>query len=299
MTDPLLHAGYPALFHAADTASLSGQRRFFVALKFRLAGLILGALGGGVLVALQLYVIGGWVALIGFAAALIAELYTAIEQPDRRWYEGRAAAESVKTLAWRYAARGESFDSSLSAAEADARLVARVEEVLNDLDGLGIESSEKFGSQISSRMREIRDETFDERRRIYCEGRVENQRVWYARRAKWNRTRLHAWTLGILIAEGLGLLGGVLTIVGVLSLDLLGLIAALTAVAAAWTQARQYSALATAYGITAQELASVIAEASRVVEADWADFVGGAEGAISREHTLWTASRGLRIRSKG
>jgi hypothetical protein len=60
-------------------------------------------------------------------------------------------------------------------------------------------------------------------------------------------------------------------------------------------QTKQYRALATAYGITALELASVRTKVQwQQNDNDWAKFVNDAEEAFSREHTLWKASRGVR-----
>ena len=57
---------------------------------------------------------------------------------------------------------------------------------------------------------------------------------------------------------------------------------------------KQHRNLATAYSIASQELAEVATEFVTVKgEEHWAAFVSQAEGAISREHTLWRASRGL------
>ena len=62
----------------------------------------------------------------------------------------------------------------------------------------------------------------------------------------------------------------------------------------AWIEAKQHRNLATAYGIASQELASIETELpTKNSEEGWAAFVGQAEEAISREHTLWRASLGL------
>jgi hypothetical protein len=81
--------------------------------------------------------------------------------------------------------------------------------------------------------------------------------------------------------------------------DLLGIHGAVGVAASAWSQARQHSNLATAYSVTALELGSVLDELDALRdESDWSKFVGESEEAISREHTLWRASRGIRIRTR-
>ena len=73
---------------------------------------------------------------------------------------------------------------------------------------------------------------------------------------------------------------------------LLGVIASLIAAATAWTQARQFGNLAAAYTIAHQELTSIRGLLARPLEeTEWSEFVDSAEGAISREHTMWRAAR--------
>ena len=81
------------------------------------------------------------------------------------------------------------------------------------------------------------------------------------------------------------------------SLDFTRCLAAFAATITAWVQAKQYQTLATAYGITTQELGMVLSGSrTRDQRSRLGDFVGESEDAISREHTLWRASRGLRVR---
>jgi len=260
-------------------------------------GLLLGSLGPVFFVSFGLMEFAGWLAILGFLAALFAEMYTATTKPDRAWYEGRAAAESVKTLAWRYAVRGESFEGDSEAAKLDALFVARVREVLDDLGEIELSHSSGATTQITEPMRQLRASPFQERLVAYRDGRIEDQRSWYESKAEWNRIRRLRWTVVVIGAEVTGVLGGVALVTGLLQLDLISVLGAFATAAIAWTQAKQYSTLATAYGITAQELASVAAEVSGATEATWASFVGQAEEAISREHTLWRATRGVRIRN--
>ena len=74
------------------------------------------------------------------------------------------------------------------------------------------------------------------------------------------------------------------------------LVATVGAATAAWVQAKQYATLASAYAIAIaianEELASIrVLSAHGTGEAAWAEFVDSAEGAISREHTMWRAPR--------
>lgn len=298
MTDPLSGTGYPALHAVANAASLAAQRRFLLGLRIRLGGLLAGAIGGAVFLSIGLGLLGGWMAVVGFAAAILTELFLALDRADRKWYEGRAAAESVKTLAWRYAVRGESSGESTTSDETDRMFLGRVKEVLDDLKEIELIAPNSASSQITDEMRRLRARDFAMRKAAYRDGRIEEQREWYSQKAQWNELRRVWWLVGIITAEGVGLVLGVVVIVGGVDIDLLGLVAAMVATATAWSQAKQYSNLATAYGIAAQELASVKGELDMVPEDKWAAFVGSAEEAVSREHTLWRASRGLSIATR-
>jgi len=291
LADPLDGGGYPALYQDTNSASLAGQNDYLNALRMRLGGLLFATLGAAIFFTLQLPGVAGWSALIGFVVALCAEIFTAVSKPERRWYEGRAAAESAKTLAWRYAVGGEKFEIDM--AEVDVAFIKALRSILSDLNDIQLEGVVDASDQITPKMREIRSKPFEERRNLFAEGRIEDQRAWYSRKSQWNRKRQRRWTTAVIAAEGLGILGGAATIAYSLSIDLLGILAALAATITAWVQAKQHSTLATAYGITAQELASIHSELASVDASAWANFVGQSEEAISREHTLWRASRGV------
>lgn len=285
----------PALFGAADATSLDGQGNFLLATRTRLWAL-LAAAACGVFVG----VVGppDWVALVAvgaFLLAVIAELYLFIARPERVWYEGRAAAESVKTLAWRYAVGGAPFGRGEEGV--DQLFLGRLQDILTDLPDVTLAAGPEAGEQITPRMRALRAADEQRRREAYCTGRIEDQRDWYDQKAHWNDERARKLRLTALALEFVGIFAGIVTILGAVKVDLLGIVAAAIAAVAAWLQTKQHETLARAYSVTAQELAAVRSdwEAGRTEE-EWAEFVGQAEEAISREHTLWRASRGVEAR---
>lgn len=98
----------------------------------------------------------------------------------------------------------------------------------------------------------------------------------------------------MLAIEIAGVIFGILKAIGVIEGDLLTFSGVILATSTAWMQTKQYRTLATAYTVTALELASVRSKiANQAGEAEWAKFVNDAEEAFSREHTLWKASRGV------
>jgi hypothetical protein len=286
-------ANFPALFRSADRESLRAQRSYLRSLRVRLGALLVAAFGGALtLTTAGGFQIGGGLAFLAFACALGAELFLATTSPLATWYEGRAAAESAKTLAWRYMVRGEPFE--VDEPDVDKQFLAQTHSLLQDLQSLSLSAGEPNAHQITDRMRQIRALDFEERRQIYLVDRIADQQRWYSEKARWNDRRARSWVLVSIVLEIAGLIGGALKAFGWINFDLLGFLAAAAGCVMAWIEAKQHRNLATAYGIASQELASIATELPMVSsEERWAALVGQAEEAISREHTLWRASRGL------
>jgi hypothetical protein len=287
---------YPILHHEADATSLWGQRAHLRNIRLELLFLIAGAIAG----ALSLGVVGsvevaGLAAGLFFLAALTMRQFASTHRPEARWYQGRAAAESVKTLAWRYAMGGEPFGLSLSDAEADKLFIVRLRDILGDLGDVMLTMGGKgSGTQITQEMRALRDLDLAGRKRVYAAQRIEDQRNWYASKAARNTRSLRLWLTVTLALEVAGVAAGILKAVRILESpgDLLGIFATMVAAAAAWIQTKQHGTLATSYSVAAQELAAIgtLIE-HQTTDDEWEKFVGSSEAAISREHTLWRASR--------
>jgi len=285
------------IFHAADTSSLAAQSQFLTALAVRLIGLVAaGAFG------LATWKSGkaptdwaGVLAALCFFAAVIVEIYLLRMRPERTWYEGRAAAESVKTLSWRYSVGGEPFNIGTRSEEDTERLfLGQLVAVIGVLKDLNVRPPSVGEQQITEPMRKLRSESFDERKRVYEIGRVAEQQQWYQRKARWNSKRALSWTVTILIVEIIGVIAALAKAIGTVDGDVLIFAGAVVASMTAWLQTKQHQTLATAYAVTAIELASVRTKIGwQTNEKDWAKFVSEAEEAFSREHTLWKASRGV------
>jgi SMODS and SLOG-associating 2TM effector domain 3/SMODS and SLOG-associating 2TM effector domain 1 len=285
----------PALFKAADVSSLEGQRQFLAAMRIRLGALVVAA-AGGVLVGR----VGppdwfAFVAVIAFALALVAELFIFIGRPERVWYEGRAVAESVKTLAWRFAVGGAPL--SLEGNDSERLFLSRLREILTDVSDLSLSDCLSGREQITPAMRALREAGQEQRKEAYRVGRIENQAEWYARKGAWNGQRARRWRVAALAFEFAGIVVGVIMTIGLVDIDLLGVLAAIVATLTAWLQTKQHETLSRAYSVASQELAAVRSDwETERSEYQWAQFVDEAEEAISREHTLWRASRGIQAR---
>jgi SMODS and SLOG-associating 2TM effector domain 1/SMODS and SLOG-associating 2TM effector domain 3 len=227
------------------------------------------------------------VALIG---AVIVEIWLLTDRPEEAWYDGRALAESAKTLAWRFAVGGAPFDNSIDTQTAEMRLIEQLTALLHDAPGSGIGVGN--GAAITQPMRELRTAGLDERRRAYISERIDSQRRWYESKALHNQKAARRWRLALLAIESAGVFAALLRAIGVVNIDLAGIAAAIAAAGVAWLSLKQHESLARAYAYAATELALATTRLQNVSnEGEWSTEVDNAESAISREHTMWRANR--------
>jgi hypothetical protein len=293
-------SAYPALYRSADASAAHAQRSFVSATVVRLTGLAVAATSGAFAARVGRVDLFGVLALLAFLVALGAEIFLLKEDPARGWFTGRALAESAKTLAWRYIVGGAPFPATLSPSEADKALVARLRQVVRGLPGAEVVAPLVDGeSQITSTMRKKRQGDLDARRRLYERDRIDEQRTWYTTRAAECARAARGWTVALVVIECAGGLAAAAKAIQLVHVDVLGLTATVGTALLGWTQAKQYRQLACAYGVAAQDLASVKALiAGGRTESEWARFVADAEACISREHTLWRSSRALPVRAR-
>jgi hypothetical protein len=291
---------YASAFAVTDRTAAWGQRVDLRLTRLELGLLVLGALAGFLSVEAGRNGpdLGGVLAALLFTGSLALRAYRMTVRPTSVWQDGRAAAESIKTLCWRYAAGSRTFPADLDDARADELLVERLREILSGIRELAVvHPTGAPREQITPWMRQLRRAPLEERRRVYEQARIDDQQHWYAARAERNRREAHRWSLLVLGFEVLGVLAGVLKAFDLVDLnwstgDLVGVAAALGAAATAWAQTRQYSTLASAYRIAEEELSAIRTLVPHTrSDAEWEQFVDSTEAAISREHTMWRASR--------
>jgi SMODS and SLOG-associating 2TM effector domain 3/SMODS and SLOG-associating 2TM effector domain 1 len=285
-------------FKDADAAAIAAQRRYLGQVRAQLVLLVTAAAAG-----ITTWRINGrsadWsgvVAAVAFLAALVLRLYTEQQRDDKKWYDSRAAAESSKTLCWRYAVCGSPFPEALGVDAARDLFLRRLGDISSGLEHMTVIATTGDGGEITPAMAACRRSTRTDRIHTYRANRLEEQLTWYATAATKNEDRSRLWLKLALAAETLGLSAGILRAATVITVDLLGVASALAASAGAWLQVKQHNTLASAYSVTAREIRRVLSLVDLDADAaEWADFVDHAEEAISREHTLWVASRAGRL----
>lgn len=276
----------PPAFAVASTASERGQATYKWLTAVALVLLAIAAAGGLVAEAWA-----GWLSAAAFVASLVLTVHVRYRTAERDWYDGRALAESAKSLGFKYAVCGEPFE--LDDPNADRGYRESVAALIAELRRLGSSVSVPEPMPDPEALRAIRARPRSERAAIYRAERLDDQHGWYARRAREHRASARLWRGVVIVSQVAGAMGAVLKGLGIVDVDLLALFATVATAATAWLAAGDYVDTARAYDFAALELDQALgglADAQRD-EASWARFVADSEQAMSREHTMWLARR--------
>ncbi|MFF0492533.1 DUF4231 domain-containing protein [Nocardia sp. NPDC004068] len=294
MTTPVTvpDSSMPQLFQAADLASLEGQRSYVGGIRRRLLCLVVAALSG--IVAWRLgrghVDLLGLVGTVAFVGAILEESSLWRRRPDKAWYDGRAVAESAKTLAWKFAAGGLPFPIHMTTDDATRGLVEKLDELDDQFADLQLEPV--AAPQISDWMIESRSKPFAARKTMYIEGRIRDQQRWYATKATYNKRRSKQWRVALFSLEFAGAVASLSTAVIQTSLMPGPALAMIAGAAIAWVETKQHDSLARAYSAACTDLSNAEAKLQIAASEDaWAREVDDAEEAISREHVVWLATR--------
>lgn len=279
----------PSLYHSADTLSLKRQRAFFLALRLNLMFLT----GAAVLSLLNIsHWWGALLQAIVLLGALSTTVYLMTQRPERTWYAARAVAESVRTLAWRFAMRSEPFDGSDQ--EARLQFASKLREVTSqNVEVASRLTSAPGAKNVTDGMLELRASPLGQRSTHYENFRIQNQLDWYS--SKSRRAERDARTFfGVVCAlNASAILFAMLRIrfpeAAYWPTDVL---VTLSAAILSWIQAKRFSELAASYNLAANEISLM---RDGVVpprdEREFSLFVSDAENAFSREHTQWVARK--------
>lgn len=277
------------MYRDADRNSVEAQNLYLRLTMARLVCLVIASIVGLVTFRRAGADWAGVALVLLFALPLLIEALLLTRKPEKAWYDGRATAESAKTLAWRYMVGGNPF--GMDSPDADSHFLRRLDAVAAQFPGIHLKASAQEQEQITATMRSFRGATLDERKSLYRTARILAQQSWYSAKAGWNDGRALKWALGLLLLEFSGVVGGVLKAAGLIEVDALGVAGGICAGAVAWVTVKQHTVLATSYAIASQELVTIASRIAAIAdEAEWAEFVAQAEEAVSREHTTWRAS---------
>jgi SMODS and SLOG-associating 2TM effector domain 3/SMODS and SLOG-associating 2TM effector domain 1 len=286
---------YPALYQAASDASRDGQNTYKRLVQADLALVVTGAMLGALafLVPTSYAAYFAAVAAIVLLGSVVAKYVNRQRTDDKEWFDGRAVAESVKTLTWRYMMRLEPFEDDTTC---DQKFIDELDATREARSGLQyrVGSLGEGAEQITPRMREVRKLPVEERRDLYVKERLEDQARWYGKKSEDNRRIANRLFWAALAAQFVALALAVWRVASPSAgLSLVGPLLALAAAFTAWTQLGRNDELSKSYALANQELLSIKALADTVGnEQELVKVVRDGEGAISREHTMWIAKRG-------
>lgn len=280
---------YPALFNAADSASNGAQELYLRTIRAEYFVLFLAAVCSmNTFTGAPFHYL--YACLFVLSAGLL--IFRFWRKPEQTWYRCRALAESVKTTTWRYAMRAHPFDDHI---EVNDRVdfAGRLGQILsyNSFMGSDLAGLNTDGEQITNEMTSFRQMSLDDRKQHYVNYRINDQRSWYAKKAKFNKDAQGRWVLISLIVYTLAfaLVMGRLSVPNwdfwpiepliVLSTSMIG-----------WIQIKKFGELSSSYTLTAHEIGLIKETYADVsTEQEFSAFVNEAELAFSREHTQWVA----------
>ena len=290
------HEEFPSLYQAADKSSLTAQKSYLIIIGLDLSFMIIGALltiysFNYEFSKLIIYSVSGLFLL----TSLILTIILKSKAFEDTWYQGRALAESIKTLTWRFVTGSELFELHITQVDVNKIFIDRLKDLANEFNDLNktLDASILTLPVITPRMEDIRKLTTEERKNLYIDQRIKDQKDWYSRKAQFNKSRYDLWFGIIIITQFLSLVCIVILIKNPsLNWNLVGLFTTISAAAISWLQLKQHQELKQAYTTAAQELNFIEASSlSITTETDFSRFVLDSENAISREHTLWLAQK--------
>lgn len=287
---------FPNYFIAGDNVSLKAQKAYINYIRFDLILICIGAVLSiynwqTTNTKMWIYIIAGVFLLISFVLSFILKL----KQYEDIWYRGRALAESIKTLTWRFMTKSEFFDNTISDKEAKERFLKRINDIRDEFKDLTdiLKAKDLKLEVITPKMKKIRNKSLQERMEFYLLNRIQNQIDWYASKADTNKNKYEFWFWGVIVAQVLSIISIIFLIIYPdFQFNFVGFLTTLSASFLSWLQVKKYQENKEAYTTALSELKMIETLSENIdSEEKFARFVLDSENAMSREHTIWLAQK--------
>jgi hypothetical protein len=282
---------YPLLFKIADTKSKKSQNIFIRLNIFILLLLILSSVSSIYTTVPKNITTFSTICLI---LSTLLNIYILFFRPEKSWYEGRAIAESVKTLTWKFITNTKPFKISLQQEKAEQIFNENLKKIIGQRRDFYILIGQNYpdGNMISDEMISIRNCSFEERKKKYVEDRIQDQINWYSYKTKQNALNKNI-ALGLIIGfQILAIFFFIFEKNLFINYSFTSILITMTSVFMTWLQLKRFQELTDAYGITATELKFIKEKSKFILDDNQLEkYVDDTETAISREHTLWLARR--------
>lgn len=285
---------FPARFHLEDATAAAHQRRHRVTLvAVGVVAILLEVISWWS----NLVVSGNWfwvsrtisvvvILVLGFEVVMSASSKTEVP-----WYEARAAAESIKTVYWRYLMRAEPFGAELERSESENLLFERIEAVLTGLGKSAGERESIIEKSVLDWAWGVRNLPLAERVAMYVRERIEDQARWYEGKSRaLDRYARRASRIVVLaVTAALALSIGAFRFSASGSWSEVSL--EIGVVVFGYAAIRRFNRDARVYAFTLEEIRDA---ASRIppnlTQFEWVSLVDEIEEVFSREHVTWQAS---------
>jgi hypothetical protein len=293
---PFIPDELPALYKASNIASLDAQTNALWLLRAELFFMIIAAIATSISIddATMKKIAAGIAAgamIFSLASTLTAKLW----KQDKKWYTGRALAESVKSLSWRFMTGSDPYSLDIAPQEAEKHFSRCLLDMMKQIRDTPPFSIDNHGDekQITEMMRIIRHLPLQDRLSVYLEYRIRDQRKWYSDKARSNMKASNTSLVVIIAVQIIAIASAIFLIYKPsFPINLSSILITVATAFIAWLQMKRHQELFQSYSIAAHELGFVEEQAEYISsETDFSNFVSDAENAISREHTLWTARR--------
>lgn len=281
---------YPALFTSSDNYSIKAQDNFKNLNKWTLVALVVAT----VLTSLTQENWAIWTSTALILVSAILSTLMLVLKFEKGWYEGRAVAESIKTLCWKFMTGARPFSIDLNETKAQNLLIENFKKVIGHRKDFFTLIGSDFAEneQLPIELMNIRKLSKDERISIYKTERLEKQKKWYTDKTRENKKWTKISFAVIILAQVLAVISLILKIKFEFEFSIAPILVTISTAFIAWLQLRRYQELSQSYLITATELSLIKSKINQVdTESDFSEFVDDSETAISREHTLWLARR--------
>ena len=288
---------YPKLYRESDILSIDAKRKHFWIVRSEIAILLFIA---GITSIAWDQVPNLRVAVeISSAILLVTAVFLSAILQMRKYdlvsFSGRAVGESIKTESWKFMMKTEPYNGAISDSVAEERFITRLGEILRRQPSICSELAPflQDDKQITEFMRHIRGLTFQNRQTEYIKSRLEDQRLWYAEKAGWNKNQESKWFIITWMLQLAAIAFAIVVIgLGDYAINPVSILTTVGACVFSWTHARSYRELSQSYGLTAQEL-SLLESRARLIstEEELVEMVEDVERTISREHTVWLVRR--------
>lgn len=286
----------PPLYCDFDDSSSSAQRRYLAIIRANLGVLVLAAAVSShstadASIQRGLYAVGA----ILLATGLLITVVLSRNAYEKTWYLGRASAETVKSLSWKYMLRAAPFEGAAIASQRDEVFLKSLGAILRERSALALSrrTVARAGEPITPKMRAVRNGDVPTRLAFYIENRVQDQVRWYSTKAQHNDGRQSQWFWALILVQFVALVSAVFQVMDPsISFNFSAALASLATAFLAWLQIKRHRELAQSYAVAAHELGLAAGLAMHIkAEDELSQFVNDTESAISREHTMWIARR--------